>query len=508
MTCRQCGSALDEDVNICPSCGTPHEEQVEASIERIGIFTKLKKRPLLFALLTVAMVAVMAFFAYKFFSRDRLKNAIVYKKDGHFFADNLSVKIDLGEEEIKEVKISGSGKRLFYISGRNSTLKYLDLTMSDRPKVVDDHVFSYSISKNGKTVYYTKGGALSNTLYKWQSGRKEALFQDVDFMQTSSDGKRLAFFSKGTMHVYDRGKIVIEAQELIYYNDIKTVYYLSDSKVYIYKSGKKKAVVEDVKHIKHVYESGKMFFVNTDNKLCYFDKKTYIFDTVEYYEDVYLHDKKEVLVFKDRSHNRYIARKGSVYREELIDNKEILINSSGTRIYYLESNGDLMVYDIEKKKSTRYDQNVVVFDLLVDKDKCVYVKNITWNHGDLYVDKKLVDTGVNVDIALVGADKDGNIIYTKDHNPNLAISRRMIDLYIYIKGKPILVDKGIFTYNYLRNKTFAYSKEGSVFYHNGKEKREMETFVDSMIVPRKEYHEMGDFYQYFFADNMYILFVR
>jgi hypothetical protein len=428
---------------------------------------------------------------YSAIDKKKGPDVVVYKRGGTTYVYNLEHKWTF-EEEIVLSKISRDNKRLFYKTWEGS-LKYIDLTAEKDIQTIDSSVINFVISENGDVVYYIKRDLDVNQLFKWTKGKSSHVADEVDFVATSRDGKSVLYAtSNNKMYLYINGKKAFEEERISIkqHKDLKEIYYVKDKNLYRFKSGKTEMLAEKVLDIIAVYDSG-IYFLNTDGKYCYYDKKVHVLDNFISY--TCYGENKPIMVFCDENNNHYIAEGRNIKRVKDLDNaKQIMFNKTCTKIFYLQNNSDLMIYDIKKEKSTLYAKDMAWFSHLYVTDKFIYQRDVTEKTCDLYLDKKLIASDINK--TAIYSDKNGNILYRKDKDYSMLFSP--YELYLYNGKESILIGDNITQYKYFDEKRILFKENSDTLYlYDGKNTIKIDDKVQNLYFPEKESYWDEDFFE-------------
>ena len=272
--CPNCGEKNDPQFAFCQRCGSPMQmpapEQPEAGAKE-PLPAKLKalwkKLPVKIAAIAAAaaLVIVMVCIVNPFGSK--VKTGVAYLKDNEisftylnkikpFEATGSLFDGSSSSSVLYRVQFDESGTRMFYPDRMGSggyALYYRDLkkdnTKADTAVKLDsDLQEGYTITKDGKRVFYLKGS--EDNLYYHNLKDKEKIASDVESYAVSDDGKTLVYITEGDLYRKAVGskkeaeKIDSEVSNIYTSSDLKWIYYLKDGSLYLKNQNKDKVKVD------------------------------------------------------------------------------------------------------------------------------------------------------------------------------------------------------------------------------------------------------------------------
>ncbi|MBO5097090.1 MAG: hypothetical protein J6B96_02110 [Agathobacter sp.] len=278
VTCPNCKKELADGTKFCIGCGTKLEEApvVETAtaekkapafdVSKIADTIKNVPKKMwaiaggILAAVVVVIVAVVVILGMA--PRDK---HVVYLKDGELYLSMLDGKEpieltskfasrELGQDSLEiwmarqYVKFSEDGKRVFYPEkcDRDSysfDLYYRNTSGNAEGERIVKNITNYSITADGKTVFYVSDG----TLYSHNLKEETEIEDDIQGFWVSEDAKRIVFLDQDyDLYQLKDGKEpekIARAIELCHVNeDVSNVFYKDrEGSLYVWKYGAEEA---------------------------------------------------------------------------------------------------------------------------------------------------------------------------------------------------------------------------------------------------------------------------
>jgi hypothetical protein len=189
----------------------------------------------------------------------------------------------------------------------------------------------------------------------------------------------------------------------------------------------------------------------------------------------------------------YVAIKGNPVKLEQDNGSGFSLNDAGDALYYLddydvdESQGELYkvkVTDAKLEEATKVEEDVYSFTLSAISGSLIYYKDVTDYSGDMYKDKKLVDSDVNI-YSVSELDDKGSLLYFVDYNSD----KNQGTLKKYTGKDKTKIGDDVYDYIVFGSKSIVYLQdysldryEGDVYLYNGSgKKKEIDTDVTALI---------------------------
>ncbi len=324
-------------------------------------------------------------------------------------------------------KLSEDGKLLIFPDKMAATDEELTLyyryvnNQKKEPEKIDSSVDSYELNKAGSLVTYAKS---SDDLYQYnlKKGEKEKISSEVASYKVSEDGSKV-YYCKNSGELYlwakkNSEKLDSDIKRIVYVTkDFKSVYYLKDGALYKKDGTKdKEKISADVDRVIKVFDSGEIYYTKEDSgskMLYYFDGKN-AEKISENYQGFYAtatDAETAVLVYsaKDSDDTKdvlfYVALKKEVTELEQTDVARAYVDPKGKFLYFIaDLNSDKDAGDLYRaaisgskvNKPERYNTDVSLNGQcgLTEDGQIVYFKDFSRNKGDLYCEKKKLDSDV------------------------------------------------------------------------------------------------------------------
>lgn len=314
--CQKCGKQVADNMNFCDGCGSPLEaaapvaapvaevpaqapaqqepvqpkEQAADKLKggfaavvakckewfgsAVSFLKKLPKKVLMLGGAAIALVLVLAIvLGIVFGGGSKVPSYALYVKDGElWYNPDDSVKPWQVMEDYYEsqVMMTENGKRLFFIEMDDGEAKlfYRDVGSKKDAVELDDGMSSFTMTPNGKYVFYKKDG----DLYRHDLKDRIKLVSDVDNLLISEDGKTILFTIKdGDEATLYRKKGTKDKEKILTIDNktevcavtraMDTIWFIKDETLYKQKIGKdKEKLASDVTNVIRVYESGDILF--------------------------------------------------------------------------------------------------------------------------------------------------------------------------------------------------------------------------------------------------------
>lgn len=470
--CPNCNAEIVVGANKCEECGYKFASKRNShSAQKANGFKGLFK----IVIPVVAVLIVVAVAASLIFLPSSIADRFGYFKDGEIFISDFSegygqqVTDNFKADNIvfgnyrNFVRLSNNGKRIFYIDNYDGTsYKLYSKNISNvnaKPLKISSDILIYDISDDGSIVSYIKDkGYLYQHDLKTQS---DLIDKDVINFLASDNGKTILYqkSSEGDKsYQFDlyisksggKGKKIVSNVDSFKYvsQDLSTVYYVSSSSLYKLNIGKKPVkLIENIRDIIKIYDSGEVFFTQTNKEgkasLYYFDGSKVSKALAEnYYRTETVATEKPVMVVccdgKEITYN--VVVKDKVYNIEH-SVVSIALNSAGTELYYtadFDANTQLTTLYSAKidnsLKSVKKVTNGVFQGKYLSGEKYVYVKdfNTSTMTGTVYFDNKIVAKDVYYS-GLKYSVKDNMLLYfDKLSDSNARLNK-------YVKGKSSVI---------------------------------------------------------------------
>lgn len=344
------------------------------------------------------------------------------------------------------IKLSKDGKYLFFpdkVDNSGWTLYYRNLgNLKKEPIKVDSDIEEYYINDASTVVTYLKdsGDLWQFNLKKGERAEKKVA-KDVSnfyvsddgsqiyYVQSTDDGSQLKYWTKKSddkidSDVYSLSKVS---------KDFKTIYYVKEGKLYK-KVGKKdkEAIAKDVYQVCRIYDGGEFYYVKSDEDtseytLIYFDGKNEkkVAEEIKFnysYFDYTTSSQTPAIVYSSYDDkgkaSYYVAIKDKVTELDYDDMSVYSVRFESKGKYFI------FVADTKDGKGTLYKANVSGTSVKIDSydddvssgritsnGKIMYFKDTKNNKGDLYCDKKQIDSDVYVYYASYNENLKGFIYY-------------------------------------------------------------------------------------------------
>ena len=333
-------------------------------------------------------------------------------------------------------KFTEDGKYLFFRDKIESgddgaTIYYKDLTkLKKEAQKMDSSVKSYVINKSGSTVTYLKaGGDLWQFNVKKGEKDEKKVAKNVRAYYVSEEGNKIIYTVRNEedrttdLHLWTKKadeKLDGDIQSLYYVtDDFKTVYYVKNDSLYKKVGTKDKEKIDsDVSGVYGIYDSGEMYYAKSNDdgtaNLYYFNGK----EAKKIEEDIpdgsisaYYGSEKPILLYGVRESSsskdmKYvIAVKDNLKELEQDDVRTASFSEDGKTIYYvaeLNSEGKqgtvfkVSISGNKVGKVEQYDDDVYARLSLTDDGRLVYYKDAKNGKGELFCDKKQMDSDVMV----------------------------------------------------------------------------------------------------------------
>ena len=471
-----------------------------------------------------AAVLVLLFLVTSLFSGGKGKHYALYLKDKEIMYSDLKSKspkqvtaklskegnLDnedlLGESDIYECVLAKDGKTIFFPdkkerSDDGTTLYFRNLAkLKKDPVKVDSSIRTYYVNDAATLVTYVK---TSNDLYQYnvKKEEKEKIASEISDFRVSEDGSKVVYRkSSGELYLWnkkDSEKLDGDIQRINAVYD-KMVYYTKDGTLYKKQFTKdKEKIASDIASVIKIYESGEVYYAKNDGSkiLYYYDGKESAKVAENYAGYFAVASKSAVLAYYAKESENsskataYVAVKKNVNELEQTDSQNAAFTEDGKVLYLIADltksgdEGDLYRIAISGNKigkAEKYDGDVSTSSLTINENKqVVYFKDVKKGSGELYCDKKKIDTDVYVygvdycketkqflyltDYAngkLVGTLKiskggkakkiaddatmpvllpNGYVLYLSDYSTKYYKG----DLYLYKGGKPVKLDEEV-----------------------------------------------------------------
>ena len=304
---------------------------------------------------------------------------------------------------------------------------------------MDSDVDEYYINKGSNLVTYIK---TSGDLYQYNVGKedKAKIASEVADFRVNEDGSRVVYRkSTGELYVWnkkDSEKLDSDVRSLNAVYD-KTIYYTKDGNLYKKVGTKdKEKVVSDLYYVVKIYEEGQIYYVKKDDgkTLFYFNGKESE-KVAENLDDIANYSSKTPVVVYSAKESEssskatyYVAVKTNVSELEQEELTRVRFQKDGKVFYFIADlnkdgdEGDVYRANVSGSKLgkvEKYDTEVstTMFGISENND-VVYFKDCKKSVGDLYFNKKKVDSDVyaySVDLC----EKTKQLYYLVDYSKNV-----------------------------------------------------------------------------------------
>ena len=444
------------------------------------------------------------------------KHYAIYIKDKEIMYSNLkpkaakqvSVKLskegDIDSSSFRDAAgvlncyLSKDGKTIFFPdklerSDDGITLYFRSLArLKKDPVKVDSSMDEYYVNEAGTLVTYTK---TSDDLYQYnvKKEEKEKIASEVADFKIIDDGAKVVYRkTTGELYLWTKKgseKLDSDISKIQAVYD-KTIYYVKDGSLFKKVGTKdKEKIASEISSVVRTFESGEVYYVKNDGgKVLYFYNGKDSDKIAEYYAGYVTSSTKATAVafFANESESSsksklYVAIKKNVNEVDLEDVAGGSFAADGKSLYVIAdlnkdgTAGDLYRISVSGSKTgkpEKYDTDVTGRGLTVTDGKVLYFKDYKKNAGDLYCNKKKVDSDVYV--YGVGYCKETKqIFYLVDYNADKEIGTLKVsknggkakkvadDVY-----NPVILPNGYVLYLY--DYSDKYSKGDLYLYKGGK----------------------------------------
>ncbi|MCR4600012.1 MAG: zinc-ribbon domain-containing protein [Acetatifactor sp.] len=505
------------------------EAKTEApKVEGEGIMSKLPKDLVKYVAIGAAAIVALIILIGLFGGNKGGKHYALYLKDKEIMYSNLKPKGakqvtaklskngDITNEDfmdegsVYDCVISDDGKLLFFPDkfersddGVNLFVRKLT-NLKKEPVKMDSSVETYYVNDKATLVTYRK---TTTDLYQYNVKKqdKEKIASEVSEFRVNDDGSRVVYRkSTGELYVWNRKdseKIDSEVSRLQAVYD-KTIYYVKDGTLYKKVGSKdKEKIASDVSSVVRVYESGQVYYVKSDDGkvLYYFDGKESS-KVLENFGSTYGSTTKNPMLIVSAKESEddlmpkyYLVVKKDANEMDYEKVGSVRFQSEGKFVYFIADmnndgdEGDLYKASISGTKlgkADKVDSDVSTRLLSLNSDdKIYYAKDVKNGTGDLYVNKKKLDSDVYVgrvsyskktkqffyltdysngkgtlkvgkskgkkvmdDVSRFVVLPDGKVLFLYDYSTKYYKG----ELYLYKGGKPVKLDDEVSDILYVR----------------------------------------------------------
>ena len=436
-------------------------------------------------------------------------------KDGGF--DNQAL---VNRYYAYQCKMSEDGKLIFFPDkiesgddGVNLYYRQINNKKKD-PEKVDSSVYYYQVNKAATFVTYYKS---SQDLYQYslRKDEKNKIDNEVKDYQVSDDGSKVYYYKdSGELYLWtnvrsEKEKLDSDVKALVHMTkDAKTIYYIKDGNLYRKSIGKdKEKISSDVKKVFRVYDSGEIYFAKTDSEyidLWYYDGKEGEKITDRFVDFLAASDEAAVIAYtmadEDNSKKRVycVTVKKNVTELEQDDIDSCVVDKEGKYLYFIAEldskgqTGELYKLAINggkvAGKPEKYDTDVSVSYLsLEETDQILYFKEFSKDKGELYCDKKKIDTDVAAS-AFLFSKGSKSIVYLADYDSNKEKGTLKIADSKSGKSKKIADDIDISRYTVMADGTVLYlydyskkSYQGDLYLYKGNKPVKLDIEVSAIL---------------------------
>lgn len=400
-------------------------------------------------------------------------------KDGAY--DNYTL---VNRYYVYQCTLSEDGKTIFFPdkleSGDDGVTLYSRSVSNQKkePQKIDSSIYYYQVNKAATFVTYCKS---SDDLYQFnlKKEEKDKIDSEVKDYVASEDGGKVYYMKdSGELYVWTRAKkekekLDSDINRIIYVTkDNKTIYYLKDGILYRKTGTKdKEKISSDVEKVYAVYDSGEIYFTK-ESALWYYDGKEgeKITDKFQRYMACGAESAVIAYAMSDDDNKKVycVAVKKNVTEVEQEDVDSFLIDQEGKYAYFvaeLDSKGEAgELYKMTisggkaSSKAEKVDDEVCTSYLrLTESDQILYFKDYSGNKGELYCDKKKIDTDVH-GASVTFCTKSKQVVYLGDYDTNK--EKGTLKIAGTKSGKPKKIADDIYA------DLFTVAPDGSVLYLN------------------------------------------
>ena len=440
--CKKCGCENNDDYIYCINCGTPLNEDVslkEDTIKEKSIIEKLPKKYVTIGIIVLAIVSILVFAISSFSNSKSSKtfgiksnpisilnqNGFVYGLNDGKITDKVEIDLDYSNCSLD------CGIIVFFDDDYN--LYFYNGNTIDK---IDEDVYDFSISQDGKKIAYS----LDNGLYVFDTKDKKSkqIFEGyIDSFKISPNGEYLAFLSETDMYIYDgtNTKIVdiTDVLTIVAINNKQEVFYTDiDDSLYIVNQNEETTQIDSyVASVRfnrdmtecivfsndggQAYKDGKVLHINgfdvednIDEIICPTASNLVIYQ--DYGIEIYQHD---IDSFSNKYYLTYnkslIKIDSSFHVKEVIYEgvDEFCTSLNGNTIYFL-ADGSLYIYDCTSVELLE-DNVDELYDCDLDGKGAYYISN---DRIVSYVDSsKNVKTLGEYDVYSHAINKDNYFIF-------------------------------------------------------------------------------------------------
>ena len=394
----------------------------------------------------------------------------------------------LSSSKVYECTLSEDGKILFFPDkierSDDGTTLYFRYTSKPKkePVKMDSEIDEYHITESGSLVTYQK---TSGDIYQYNVKKEDKvkIASEVSDFRVNEDGSQVVYRkTTGELYIWnkkDSEKLDSDVKSL---NAVygKTVYYTKDGNLYKKVGTKdKEKVVSDLYYVVKVYEGGQIYYVKKDDgKTLYYYNGKESEKVADNLSDVTNYSSQSPIVVysakeseSDSKASYYVAIKTTVSEIEQEDLTRVRFQKDGKVFYFIADlnkdgdEGDLYRANVSGSKLgkvEKYDTEVsTTMFAISENNDVVYFKDCSKSVGDLYFNKKKVDSDVyafSVDLC----EKTKQLYYLVDYSKNvgtLKVSKN--------GGKAKKVADDVFSPAVLPNGYVLYLSDYSTKYYKG-----------------------------------------
>jgi hypothetical protein len=536
MKCSNCNTERASDEIQCSECG--------AAVPG----TRDKKSLLRFWIILTGSAVIALCFAIFLMMHliGRVKDNPVEPKKDIFYLKNSAVNhMHIDDSQPREVIpeffseqnglapifLSGDGTWLFYPQGSRENADvygYQLYSGEEERRKIASTVGMFTTNKDASKLYYLA----DHQLYAGNMEKFELIEGQVGRYFLNEDYSRIAYITtNGTFYMKEGDRAAKQLAENVSLRfvseDLKIIYYVKDESLYLVKDGK--TIIQVMKGnpntdhpvISYIYENGDLYFRN-GSRLYYYSCDEDVTKLVSkdfsyisaYSDNTYLYPYRTsyggnhapISICEDIMHNHIICRGAELLKK--ITGGYLAgsaIDPDGRDLYYIATNqemdpsGDLFYVTIDESQvseSRRIASGVSSHSCIYVGDTFVYFRNMDDSLGDMYIDEKKIDTGVNMAVfawsdTIVGPD---SFLYAKNSreyfNQKLSVYYTMDTLMLYQAGNTMKISDNVTDFDIYDDKIIYLSVDdpdadsGALhLYEIGGEDRIIDTGVNAMIRP-------------------------
>lgn len=392
--CKKCGCENKDDYIYCINCGTPLNEDVslkEDTIKEKSIIEKLPKKYITIGIIVLAIVSILVF-AISGLSNSKSSNTFGIKSNPICIINQNGFVYGVNDGKITgkiEIDLDYSNCSLdcgiiAFFDDDNNLYFYNGNTIDK----IDEDVYDFSISQDGKKIAYS----LDNGLYVFDTKDKksEQIFEGyINSFKISPNGEYLAFLSEADMCIYDgtNTKIVdiTNVLTIVAINNKQDVFYTDiDDSLYIVNQNEVATLIDPyVASVRFNRDMSECIVFSNDGGQAYKDGKVMHisgFDGEDNINEIICPTATKLVIYQDHDIEIYQHDIDSFTNKYYLTYNESLIKLDS--IYHVQE----VVYEGVDKCCTSLNGNIMYF--LADENLYIYdgasVELLVDNVDELY----------------------------------------------------------------------------------------------------------------------------